>query len=92
MMVVEPPLLQLSKKNEDTSHPQILQLHQSPSMLQSLIDAQNTEPIYVYLLHGPSEQEPLLLSAAASATKAYFVQLMNESPLPATIVEFRAHI
>eukprot|EP00980_Cylindrotheca_fusiformis_P002156 scaffold486_cov79-Cylindrotheca_fusiformis.AAC.5 len=49
------------------------------SMLQSLIDAQNTKPIYVYLLHGPSEQEPLLLSAAASATKAYFVQLMNES-------------
>eukprot|EP00980_Cylindrotheca_fusiformis_P002149 scaffold483_cov83-Cylindrotheca_fusiformis.AAC.1 len=66
------------------------------SMLQSLIDVQYTEPIYIYLLHGPSEQqEPLLLSAATAAdsssttttTKAQFVQLMNESPLQATIVE-----
>eukprot|EP00980_Cylindrotheca_fusiformis_P015285 scaffold4247_cov66-Cylindrotheca_fusiformis.AAC.26 len=49
-------------------------------MLQTLIDAKYSGPLYIYLLHGPSE--PL-----SDAMKMNFTQLIKESPLQETIVE-----
>eukprot|EP00980_Cylindrotheca_fusiformis_P001169 scaffold321_cov95-Cylindrotheca_fusiformis.AAC.10 len=55
-------------------------LSEGIGMLQTLIDVKYSGPLYIYLMHGPSQ-------ALSSAIKVNFTQLIKASPLQATIVE-----